>query len=356
MPPIVIGMMRDAAPGMTAVAFHVAAKAYGADFVYITPKDVDIRNKKINGRTYVDGKWVRSLMEYPDVIDNGENFLNTDAGKELAAKVPYTNHRLGGKEVVCGILDAAPELREYVIPYEIITSPEAGIEFIRSAGSAVIKPVLGSSGKGVLMVTARAESAYEISHDSHQEMMTRDGLLAMLTATMRGKKHIIQKYICSRTPSGIPYDVRVHTCRGMDGLWKTAKIYARLGINKNVTSNVAGGGAIADARDLLENSFGGEGVKLYEEILRIRDVLPDVLQRYYAHPLSALGIDIGIDRGGKVYIFEVNAGPGSKFLFLEHALLVAGYALHVRQNHSREPASAPHGKNPAHEAPTLPNS
>jgi hypothetical protein len=312
---------------------HLVATSVGADFFYFSPADVDLKQRKIRARKYVDGKWERVLVDYPDVIDNGAQFETTDAGKALLKEIPYTMQRLGGKAKVFQYLSRDEKLKNHVIPYDIVREPGAVLRFMDMHERIVLKPVVGSQGGRVYSIAPAARGAYELVADRGRSVVSAAELNAKLEKIL-DRDCIAQRYVASRTSAGIPYNIRVHTCRGKGARWTIAKVYARFGITKNLTSNDAGGGAEGDAEVFLAVYLGPDrGKRVYEAIQKLGRILPERLQKFYDHPLNALGIDIGVDADDSIYVFEVNACPGPEGLYLEHTIHAVDYAIHLGMGH-----------------------
>ncbi|MDR0239622.1 MAG: YheC/YheD family protein, partial [Deltaproteobacteria bacterium] len=247
----------------------------------------------------------------------------------LLKEIPYNAQLLGGKAKVFQYLSRDEELKKYIIPYDIVRTPDAALRFADAHERIVLKPVRGSQGRKAFSIARVAHGDYELVADHDTTIVSAAELKAKLEKIL-DRNYIAQRYVASRTSAGMPYDIRVHTCRGKDAKWTIVKVYARCGIAKNLTSNLAGGGASADAEDFLPSHFGPErGRRVYEKIHKLGQMLPERLQKLYDHPLNSLGIDIGVDADDAIYLFEVNSRPGSAGFYLEHAVPVVDYAIHV---------------------------
>ncbi|WP_353420114.1 hypothetical protein [Staphylococcus coagulans] len=66
-----VGMLRtNKNPLILARSVAYVCQHHQIDFFYFSPEDVDVKNKKINSQFFINGKWLRKLVNYPDVIDN----------------------------------------------------------------------------------------------------------------------------------------------------------------------------------------------------------------------------------------------------------------------------------------------
>lgn len=66
-----VGMLRTSnKPRILARTVAYICQYNKINFFYFSPEDVDIRNKKINAQVFKHGKWVRKIVDYPDIVDN----------------------------------------------------------------------------------------------------------------------------------------------------------------------------------------------------------------------------------------------------------------------------------------------
>lgn len=150
------------------------------------------------------------------------------------------------------------------------------------------------------------------------------------------KKYIVQPYIQSRTEEGLPFDIRIHVRRGKDGQWMPVKVYPRIGRGDGITSNLSQGGSIAQLKPFLKRQFMQNSIKIEKELNKLAVEFPTYFQRAYDKPLAALGLDIGIDEKGKLWLFEVNPYPGSTMFELESQQVAMGYAKYIAISTKKE--------------------
>ncbi|MDM5333850.1 hypothetical protein QUF56_11485 [Ureibacillus composti] len=79
-------------------AYAAAAKMEGVNFLYFTPGNVDLVNKRIKGLFYENGAWVERETGYPDVVFNAGGTLNAKQDlivDALQKEIPFTSHPIG---------------------------------------------------------------------------------------------------------------------------------------------------------------------------------------------------------------------------------------------------------------------
>ncbi|HGH5980985.1 TPA: YheC/YheD family protein [Kluyvera georgiana] len=339
---LVVGMIRSAGrPGNAIVANAHAAAMQNAKLIYFTPDDVDINKKKINALHYVDGQWRTIVSDFPDVIENDERSLRRkDIFSVLTQNAPFTMHLLGGKLTTFNRIKKAGIYEELLIPdYSINTLTD----FTHAAGffeRFVIKPMRGSQGSNVSYFE-RIEGGVRVNHCGKvSELSTAD--LANFYHDVIGEKHyLLQKYVESRSSHGLPFDIRIHVRRGAEARWKLVKIYARIGAGDTIVSNISAGGSMASASSFLTVQFGQDkGRQILNDLRALAKSFPAKFQSLYPEfMIDALGIDIGVDREGKLWIFEVNSCPGAKFFALEAAIPRMEYAIWLARDYAERQRS-----------------
>ncbi|MGU3401656.1 YheC/YheD family protein [Brucellaceae bacterium D45D] len=329
---IVIGMLRTSGkPGPVARAAAHAAAVQGAKLYFFTPDDVDLKNKKISGLYYAEGTWVRETVGYPNVIENDESSRSAkEVWAELTQYAPITTHMLGGKLVVKRLMQRAGLYQELLIPGEVIKTYSEFTENLHRFGRSVVKPVRGAMGRDIFFFSRTANGLFEANLSGESVILDGNSTKKFYESHIRGNNFLHQKYIESRTSTGLPFDIRLHVRRDHTSRWKTIKVYARIGCGRTVASNLSAGGSIASAASFLRYQFGQQSEAIIAKLNLLARNFPGEFQKLYPDQmLDALGIDIGIDSNGRPWLFEVNSFPGSMFFELEDAIPKVGYAIYL---------------------------
>lgn len=75
----------------------------------------------------------------------------------------------------------------------------------------------------------------------------------------------------------------------------------------------------------LKTTFGDESDAVLEKAKQTAIKLSEAIERNYPHRLGELGLDLGIDKDGEIWMFEANAKPG-RSIFKHPALRSEGRA------------------------------
>lgn len=323
-----IGMLRHFKnPNTMAKAAALSAEMLDCDFFFFNPKDVDINHKSINGLFLKNGEWTRMVTEFPDVIDNSPSKkVSKNIYQELEKTIPFTMHRIGNKDFVSKRL-INERYAELVIPYRDLKNINDVKEMLSVHSRIIIKPSGGNRGKGIIYMekkddkyTIRAAENINTYNETEVEKYIYE---------LTNKNYIVQKYISSVTKSSLPFDIRIHVRRGEGGNWQSVKIYPRIGSGKGVESNLSQGGSIAKIVPFLKYNFAEKWKVILDELRKLAKEFPVYFQKGYDYELDALGLDIGIDENGKLWLFEVNSFPGCTMFELDAQEVAMKYAKYL---------------------------
>ena len=72
-------------------------------------------------------------------------------------------------------------------------------------------------------------------------------------------------------------------------------------------------------------NYGEKWQEVQETISKAGHWFPRKFEALYDVDFDAFGIDFGLDKNGKLWLFEVNTSPGMKYFYTEDAELRAHY-------------------------------
>ena len=327
-----IGMMRaQGRPGANALALTHAAAMLGADLIHFTPADVDLEQQRIAAWIWQPGTgWHRHHSRFPDVIDNdGKVRDGGPVWTALTARAPATTRRLADKDEIARRMAAAGFHPDLQLPTEPAPDAAAVQRFLAEQGAVVLKPLLSSGGRGLIHVTPAA-GGIRTQEDDHVKILTDQQFAEYILQRTVTRHYVMQRYILSRSPSGLPFDIRLHVRRGGQGEWVVVKIYVRIGSGQSIASNIGQGGSIAAPEAFLTLRHGAAAPAILARLKDLARRLPDAFQALFpGREIDALGFDLGLDPEGRPWLFEVNTFPGARFFEIEDAVPRAAYALHL---------------------------
>lgn len=284
------------------------------ELAYFSPRDVDIKNKTVKGQFLIENKWMTKEISIPPFIDTTPYcFKNKDVTKFLQEHSTLSTANIGSKDEIYRSIREDGEFAHLLIPEGEYNNFNEFISFVDEYDKIIVKPKSDLRGHNIFMITKLRRNKYLISYQQTEKKISKKDLEELFKEKWESGEHIIQKYINSRTKAGDPFDCRVRLEKNGRARWVVAINLVRIGSNQKVVSNVAQGGSVTTLTAFLEANFPEDKEKIKQQIKRIARTLPYKLEELFNVNFSALGLDIGIDQKGKLYLFEAETGPGTEF-------------------------------------------
>jgi hypothetical protein len=190
-----------------------------------------------------------------------------------------------------------------------------------------LKPSGGSLGMGIFRITYHPKEGYFCRfHQGNQNVLHRFYSLEKLIQhyfgspnSERFKKYLVQQGIRLIKYENRPVDFRVHMHKTSEDKWDVVAIGAKAAGFGSVTTHVRTGGSILPTETLLNAIFGDQAPEIKQSIIDTAIIIAETLEQQVNGPLGELGMDIGVDQSGRVWLFEVNSKPG-RHIFLHPSL------------------------------------
>lgn len=294
-------------------------------FVFF-PDRLELEEDSVDGYTYSSeqGGWIAGRFPLPQVVydrcfyKNKQSYTQyRDCLRKLKQRpdIRFLGYGLRGKWHVHQMLMRDDRLREFLPDTKKLASWSGLRTDLNREGALFLKPEAGSQGKGVLRVTL-AHGRYSISgrnlrNEIIESTFTSErSFYRWLSAFIANRPYLIQPYLSLTASNGDPFDVRCLVQKNRKGVWSIAGTAVRHGQPGSVTSNLHGGGVSEELIPFLSREFGEEQAEHIRcTLLDIATQIPEILEQHHGR-LAELGIDLGIDASGNVWIIEVNSKPG----------------------------------------------
>ncbi|WP_340400073.1 YheC/YheD family protein [Paenibacillus sp. FSL H8-0079] len=336
--PVIAMLSSDSSDKPLAAACAYSAKWSNAAFYYFSHTDVHKELGYIKGYVLEDGEWQARYCPFPDVIydrlkarGNAQySSVYTDLGH-----VPFTDERNGGsfsKKKIYEILQKNAELAAHLIPYTAVENVHEILAFIDNHETSIIKPSIGSFGNGIIVVQREEEGFVVKDHENIHKMNAEDfaQLLSMLAAK---KGFVIQKFIRSETRNGLPYHIRLHLVRNGRGEWSFISAFPFLSTqSEHKVVNHAGSLRAFTTWDWLSrHEFPQKEDIMLARLERLAITTANHIAAHVKERICELGIDVGINSLGEIWIFEANMNKiGSTHREFEVAQHIVPFALSLR--------------------------
>ncbi|QGQ97816.1 YheC/YheD family protein [Paenibacillus psychroresistens] len=293
-------------------------------FVF-SPTHVDDKTATVQGYKYQASGWIKASFPLPDLIYDRAFFTSYPhylrhqsavSALQRLKKTPYLGRVLQGKWGVHKVLLKHPKLTPHIPLTKLFRQPSLLFRWLKEYSSVVLKPEAGSQGRGVLIITKSDTASYSLRGRSMQNrpiaksFTNSFALLQWLLAFIGSRSYLIQQYLSLQTDDGNAFDIRVLMQKGRDGQWAQTGMAARVGQPTSITSNLHGGGKGAQVLPLLVKQFDSvRANQIIDTINQLSSLIPTHLEHHFGR-LAELGLDIGIDQSGSIWVIEVNSKPG----------------------------------------------
>ncbi len=313
--------------------FAAVAKMEGVELFYFSPGKVNFETKTIRGYVYRNGSWKKKNFDFPKVVINMVAPITDKQSKiyyELRKCVIFTESSIGGKDSIHDILKDT-KFKAYLPQTKVASNVTTVMKFLGKHKKIALKPMRGCKGVGVIFIEKNAGDYTVYDMELQYNQVDLKCYLKRLDLS----KHVMQEFIVSETKDGLPVDYRIHTQKNGEGKHVLTTIYPRIACIKNKVTNYSQGGYTIDIDTFLNHQFNSRDKELKHMMEVIAIELSRTIDKYYDFSLNELGIDIGLTKDNKVYIYEVNWRPGAPVIFsgeLNHAKNLIEYCKYKSKN------------------------
>ncbi len=288
-----------------------------------SPNDVDEHRGRVRAWVWKNGRWRRRWQPLPTVIhdrmwglddeqkahhDSELNRLRDEYG------IPVFNPDFGCKFDVHQLLTGNVEIRPY-LPETHLATADALLQLANEHKTIYVKPIRGRQGKGISRVQ-RTKGGFRVTRRAgksgwvHRSVTSVDEALKACLGKADGGTFIAQQGLDLLRVRGGTVDVRVIVQRDGKGAWHASAIGCRIGQRGGFVSNLHAGGKAAPLSALYRHlPRGARPHHLRREIRELSVATARTMETAFP-TLGEIGLDLGVDRTGGLWILEVNRQPG----------------------------------------------
>ncbi len=326
-----IGIMTTNAPGYDpfpeanyyAALSQIAAKDHLNVYVFF-PESISFPQRVITGYKWNQGQWIFTTFPFPDLIYdrvfyNASYFKKTkDIVHAFKQQVPFMNRGLPSKWGLYLQLNSDPRIRAYLPMQVLYTNTKQLKRLLLREKSIIIKPISGGFGRRVFHLIDGTPAILE-GRNQHNQYFRKNfdnssQAIAFLAPHLN-HRYLLQRFLQLQTTDKSPFDVRIFAQKNARGEWCVIGKGIRMGPKNKLTSNIHGGGNGLNYTSFIQSTYPNKYKQINTTVEKIGILVPEILERSY-YPLFELGIDVGIDREGNVWIIEANAKPGRQIFEL----------------------------------------
>ncbi len=301
-------------------------KRLPAQYFIFTPGCINWSNHTVRGYVWHNGGigrgwWSSSAFPLPDVVYDRISTrvaqTRCKSTRQRLMNLPhlhYFNPSFLNKWRVHQLLAANEQLNRYLPETQVLNL--ANLTAMANKYQVLyLKPSNGSLGSRIIKVTSGEHNwHYTIySHGRHSGQASSPAGFLKATRTTRGKRsYIVQQGLDLDTYCGNPFDMRIIFQKDGEGKWQISKKFARVAPRGSSIANLSRGGTAETSHRIMVRIFKGnrqiikeKNRELKELCLMVAETLETNSQKNYGE----LGLDIGIDKAGRLWIIEVNSKP-----------------------------------------------
>ncbi|MBM7646911.1 hypothetical protein JOD45_003146 [Scopulibacillus daqui] len=295
---------------------HVHKKG-GYAFIFC-PNDIDWQNGLIDGLFYCEG-WITFKAPFPNIVYDRIPSRRTDRDpgiKQMKEKfmheygIPWFNSRFFDKWAIYQLLKNHPLSSQYLPNTEENISLHAIRQFLNLYQSVYLKPKNGSKGLGIKKLEKESESLICEYYDQGQYYKENYKTLSdFIRRHFPGdllSHYILQQRICLMKENERPLDFRIHTNKDGNGKWRVSAAAAKIAGHNGITTHVAYGGEVKSLYAL----FSDRADEYLKKLVHAALTLTEIIDQQSHELIGELGLDIGIDEDGRIWLFEANSRPG----------------------------------------------
>ncbi|MGF6951650.1 glutathione synthase/RimK-type ligase-like ATP-grasp enzyme [Neobacillus sp. B4I6] len=279
------------------------------------------------GYYLINGKWSPFEHPLPDVIYNrihSRKLEHSEPFKHFRKRletllIPLFNERFLSKWEVYNQIFHEKHLFPF-LPKTKIYTKEHLYELTQEFETVFIKPDHGSQGRNIMKLKKEEDSQFSLQtsiaalNDRSRNKYLLDEVHQLIKQILHNRFYIVQQGIELVTFESCAMDFRVLCHKNLNNHWQVTSIVARVASENEFVSNIARGGRILRPLNVLHTCLGHK--KSIEVLALMKELALETASTISGSSTGItgeLGIDIGVDQEGQLWIIEVNSKPSKNF-------------------------------------------
>lgn len=307
---------------LTLFAYEVNKIAYkkGVYPYFFTFNNIDFENENINGYTLINNKWVNKVFPIPDVIYNRissrkiEKYLlpKFKAFQEKHKFIFFNSHFLNKWEVHELLKNTSTNS---IMPKTTLFTGSKSIKYLLNSYSTVyLKPTNGALGRGIIKIQKSNKNyIVNFSHPTGptiKNFKNFDVMYKYLLPRITSRKYILQQGLSLLKYKNRPIDFRILVQKNSYGTWYITSMVARIAKEQYFVSNLAQGGTQSRVMNTINLASPTLAKKITKnQFKRVALSTAKNLESASSEHFAELGIDLALDKYGKLWLIEINSKP-----------------------------------------------
>lgn len=216
--------------------------------------------------------------------------------------------------------------------------------FLQKYSSVYLKPIYGGKGVGVAKLYRIKGTGRWAIRLNGQVYSYRD-VASLLSSSpflkMKKDPYIIQRGISLIEIGGRSLDFRVHCMKLTRSNWTVVGIMGKQAAKNQAVTNFSQGGKAVPLNQALGKGMGMNSTSIQKVRAKLNR-LGAYMAKHYFNYARELGLDVGIDKRGKVWIIEGNTVPGANLFRFHEDKTLYGKIMAARRQMKQD--SKPRGR------------
>jgi glutathione synthase/RimK-type ligase-like ATP-grasp enzyme len=202
-----------------------------------------------------------------------------------------------------------PELHPY-LPETRWLTPSSTLRMMSTYSSLFIKPNHGSGGTGIIRAK-RTQNGYEVRcGQNHKHVGTNYLYKAIQSYRKPSQQYLIQRGLQLAKYNGSIFDIRIYMQKP-ESRWIISGMVSRVAALNQFVTNYHKGGHAEPLQKVISTLFANNRSQVNECINRITNISYIIAETInMRHSIRELGIDLAIEKNGRLWIIEANSKPG----------------------------------------------
>ncbi|OPH46820.1 hypothetical protein BC351_12835 [Paenibacillus ferrarius] len=302
-----------------------ACEQFGAMVIFFPPNEMHANAQTVNAYSYSNGSWSKKTFPIPNVIYNRltsrrfENRTNVQQFmKDVKARyaTEIFNEKYLDKTEVFQALRKDNSLHDFLPESYLFKNYQMLKSMAARHPVLFLKPITGSLGKGIIRIRKEPGAGYvchftNLSGARKQSFPSLTTVFHALSGKLKAQRYQLQQGLDLITADGNPVDFRALVQRGATGQWAITSIVGRIAGTQHFVSNLARGGSLTTVSGALAKTSFASATRV-SITARLRKASLDIakgIETQIPYHFGELGIDLAVDKTGKVWLLEVNSKP-----------------------------------------------
>ncbi len=294
-------------------------------FVYFfAPQEFHAQEGRIKGWHYYNG-WNSAHFPVPHVVHNRlttrrlENKTSVQHFMKDVKSLYNTsifNEKYLNKNEVFQALNREAKVRVYLPESYSLRNMQMLKTMCGRHAVVFLKPVRGSLGKGIIRIVRQPNQTYachfaSVNGTRKQVYSGLKPLFEAISGRLRAQRYQIQQGLDLIEIGTRPIDFRALVQKNAKAQWVITSIVARMASQHHFVSNLARGGSLIQVKAALvkSNLAPQRRRPVYVKLKQAAVDIAHGIESQIPYHFGELGVDLAVDRSGKVWLLEVNSKP-----------------------------------------------